>query len=44
MGWNPVVFAIAFPVAYYLAKLGKTKEQGMAIWMVVMGLALFAIW
>ena len=39
-----VVVIVAIGVAHYVAKLGKTQLQGMAIWMVVMGAFLFAIW
>ena len=39
-----VVVIVGLAVAHYLAKLGKTEVQGVAIWMVVMGAFLFAIW
>ena len=39
-----VVVIVGLAVAHYLAKLGKTEVQGVAIWMVVMGAFLFAMW
>jgi len=39
-----VVVIVGLGVAHYVAKLGKTQLQGMAIWMLVMGAFLFAIW
>ena len=39
-----VVAIVGIGVAHYVAKLGKTQLQGMAIWMLVMGAFLFAIW
>ena len=39
-----VVVIVGLGVAHYVAKLGKTQLQGMAIWMVVMGAFLFAMW
>ena len=39
-----VVVIVGIGVAHYVAKLGKTQLQGMAIWMLVMGAFLFAIW
>ena len=39
-----VIFIVGLAVAHYLAKLGKTEVQGVAIWMVVMGAFLFAMW
>ena len=37
-----VVVIVGLAVAHYLAKLGKTEVQGVAIWMVTMGAFLFA--
>ena len=37
-----VILLVGLAVAYYLAKLGKTAVQGVAIWMVTMGAFLFA--
>ena len=39
-----IILIVGIAVSYYLAKLGKTEVQGVAIWMVVMGAFLFAIW
>ena len=37
-----VILLVGLFVAYYLAKLGKTAVQGVAIWMVTMGAFLLA--
>ena len=37
-----VILIVGIAVAYYLAKLGKTAVQGVAIFMVTMGAFLFA--
>ena len=37
-----VILIVGLAVAYYLAQLGKTGVQGVAIWMVTMGAFLFA--
>ena len=37
-----VVVIVGLAVAHYLAKLGKTANQGVAIFMVAMGAFLFA--
>jgi hypothetical protein len=37
-----VILIVGIAVSYYLAKLGKTAVQGVAIWMVTMGAFLFA--
>ena len=39
-----VILIVGIAVAYYLAKLGKTAVQGVAIFMVTMGAFLFALW
>ena len=39
-----VIFVVGLAVAHYAAKLGKTQGQGIAIWFVIMGAVLFAIW
>ena len=39
-----VILIVDLAGAYYLAKLGKTAVQGVAIWMVTMGAFLFASW
>ena len=44
MPLQAVIFIVGLAVAYYLAKLGKTAVQGVAIWMVTMGAVLFAMW
>ena len=41
-GLDVVILLIGFPVAHYVAKLGKTQLQGVAIWMVTMGAFLLA--
>ena len=37
-----IILIVGIAVSYYLAKLGKTAVQGVAIWMVTMGAFLFA--
>ena len=37
-----VIFLVGIAVSYYLAKLGKTAVQGVAIFMVTMGAFLLA--
>jgi len=37
-----IILIVGIAVSYYLAKLGKTEVQGVAIWMVTMGAFLFA--
>ena len=44
MPLQAVIFIVGLAVAHYVAKLGKTQLQGMAIWMIVMGAFLFTIW
>ncbi len=39
-----IILIVGIAVSYYLAKLGKTAVQGVAIWMVTMGAFLFASW
>ena len=39
-----VIFIVGLGVAQLMSKLGKTQGQGIAIFMVVMGAVLFAIW
>ena len=39
-----VVFLVGLVVAQKMSKRGKTQGQRMAIWVVVMGAFLFAIW
>ena len=39
-----IVFIVGLVVAQKMSKLGKTQGQGIAIFMVVMGAVLFAIW
>ncbi|MDE0730340.1 MAG: hypothetical protein OSB36_05365 [Longimicrobiales bacterium] len=39
-----VILIVGIAVSYYLAKLGKTAVQGVAIWMVTMGAVFFAMW
>ena len=41
-GLDVVILVIGFAVAHYVAKLGKTQLQGVAIWMVTMGAFLWA--
>ena len=43
-GLDVVILLIGFPVAHYVAKLGKTQGQSVAIWFVIMGAVLFAVW
>ncbi len=37
-----VILIVGIAVSYYLAKLGKTAVQGVAIWIVTMGAFLLA--
>ena len=39
-----IILIVGIAVSYYLAKLGKTAVQGVAIWMVTMGAFLLASW
>ena len=39
-----VILIVGIAVSYYLAKLGKTQGQSVAIWFVIMGAVLFAVW
>ena len=39
-----VILIVGIALAYYLAKLGKTAVQGVAIFMVTMGAVLFYLW
>ena len=44
MNWDAIILVIGLAVAHYLAKLGKTQGQSVAIWFVIMGAVLFAVW
>ena len=44
MPLQAVIFIVGLVVAQFLSKLGKTQGQGIAIWMVIMGAVLFAMW
>ena len=44
MNWDAIILVIGLAAAHYLAKLGKTQGQSVAIWFVIMGAVLFAVW
>ena len=39
-----VIFIVGLGVAQLMSKLGKTQGQSVAIWFVIMGAVLFAVW
>ena len=41
--WEGVISIVGFAVAYYGAKLGKTKWQRGLIWFVVLGVTLWMV-
>ena len=44
MNWDAIIMLIGLGVAQLMSKLGKTQGQSVAIWMVIMGAFLVAIW